>query len=107
MVNANDYANYMVPFYAPEDFIVKKAKGSLVWDTNNKKYLTNAKHVGNWMLKSLENSDFLDNQFDKLFQHHTNYLSNNSAMTSGMTISFLIRLYSNGNTKKYQTKKIK
>ena len=25
MVNANDYTNYMVPFYAPEDFIVKKA----------------------------------------------------------------------------------
>ena len=26
----NEYANYMVPFYAPANFVVKKASGSLV-----------------------------------------------------------------------------
>ena len=35
----NDYANYTVPFYGPADFVVKKAKGSYVWDINNKKYI--------------------------------------------------------------------
>jgi acetylornithine/succinyldiaminopimelate/putrescine aminotransferase len=27
-----EYTNYMVPFYAPADFVVKKASGSHVWD---------------------------------------------------------------------------
>lgn len=35
----NEYTNYMVPFYAPADFVVKKASGSHVWDLNNKKYI--------------------------------------------------------------------
>jgi len=35
----NDYTNYTVPFYGPADFVVKKAKGSFVWDMNNKKYI--------------------------------------------------------------------
>jgi len=35
----NEYANYMVPFYAPANFVVKKASGSLVWDLKNKKYI--------------------------------------------------------------------
>ena len=35
----NEYANYMVPFYAPANFVVKKASGSLVWDLRNKKYI--------------------------------------------------------------------
>ena len=33
----NEYANYTVPFYSPVAFVVKKAKGSLVWDMDNKK----------------------------------------------------------------------
>ena len=35
----NEYDNYMVPFYAPANFVVKKAKGSHVWDLNNQKYI--------------------------------------------------------------------
>ena len=35
----NEYTNYTVPFYGPADFVVKKAKGSYVWDVNNKKYI--------------------------------------------------------------------
>ena len=35
----NEYANYTVPFYGPAAFVVKKAKGSLVWDTDNNKYI--------------------------------------------------------------------
>ena len=33
------YSNYIMPFYAPADFVVKKAKGSHVWDENKKKYI--------------------------------------------------------------------
>ena len=39
MNEINDYTKYMVPFYAPASFKVKKALGSLVWDKNNKKYI--------------------------------------------------------------------
>jgi len=35
----NEYANYTVPLYGPAAFVVKKAKGSLVWDMDNKKYI--------------------------------------------------------------------
>ena len=35
----NEYANYTVPFYGPAAFVVKKAKGSLVWDIDNNKYI--------------------------------------------------------------------
>lgn len=57
----NDYANYTVPFYGPADFVVKKAKGSYVWDINNKKYIdftagiavTNLGHSNNDLVKIL------------------------------------------------------
>ena len=39
MSMSKDYINYIMPFYSPADFVVKKAKGSYVWDTNNKKYI--------------------------------------------------------------------
>ena len=39
MSTSKDYINYIMPFYSPADFVVKKAKGSYVWDTNNKKYI--------------------------------------------------------------------
>ena len=35
----NQYDHYIVPFYMPADFVVKKAKGSLVWDTNGNKFI--------------------------------------------------------------------
>ena len=55
----NEYFNYTVPFYAPAEFVVKKAKGSLVWDENNKKYIdftagiavTNLGHSNNELIK--------------------------------------------------------
>jgi acetylornithine/succinyldiaminopimelate/putrescine aminotransferase len=28
-----------VPFYGPAEFVVKKAKGSIVWDVDNNKYI--------------------------------------------------------------------
>ena len=34
-----EYSNYTVPFYGPAEFVVKKAKGSIVWDVDNKKYI--------------------------------------------------------------------
>ena len=57
----NDYTNYTVPFYGPADFVVKKAKGSYVWDVNNKKYIdftagiavTNLGHSNNDLVKIL------------------------------------------------------
>ena len=53
--------NYTVPFYGPADFVVKKAKGSYVWDINNKKYIdftagiavTNLGHSNNDLIKIL------------------------------------------------------
>ena len=35
----NEYSNYTVPFYGPAEFVVKKAKGSIVWDVDNNKYI--------------------------------------------------------------------
>jgi predicted acetylornithine/succinylornithine family transaminase len=57
----NEYTNYTVPFYGPADFVVKKAKGSYVWDVNNKKYIdftagiavTNLGHSNNDLVKVL------------------------------------------------------
>ena len=57
----NEYTNYTVPFYGPADFVVKKAKGSYVWDVNNKKYIdftagiavTNLGHSNNDLIKIL------------------------------------------------------
>jgi predicted acetylornithine/succinylornithine family transaminase len=34
-----EYSNYTVPFYGPAEFVVKKAKGSIVWDVDNNKYI--------------------------------------------------------------------
>jgi len=34
-----EYSNYTVPFYSPAEFVVKKAKGSIVWDVDNNKYI--------------------------------------------------------------------
>lgn len=81
MVNANDYTNYMVPFYAPEDFIVKKAKGSLVWDANNKKYIdftggiavTNLGHSHNELIKIM-------NQQSKNLWHLSNLYMNSPSI---------------------------
>jgi len=57
-----EYTNYMVPFYAPADFVVKKASGSHVWDLNNKKYIdftagiavTNLGHSNKDLIKILK-----------------------------------------------------
>ena len=57
-----EYSNYMVPFYAPADFVVKKASGSHVWDLNNKKYIdftagiavTNLGHSNKDLIKVLK-----------------------------------------------------
>jgi|TARA_B110000977_G_scaffold194264_1_gene270582 succinylornithine aminotransferase len=77
MINANDYSNYMVPFYAPADFIVKKAKGSLVWSANNKKYIdftggiavTNLGHCNDELIKIM-------NQQSKNLWHLSNLYMN-------------------------------
>ena len=34
-----EYSNYTVTFYGPAEFVVKKAKGSIVWDVDNNKYI--------------------------------------------------------------------
>ncbi len=39
MANINDYNKNIIPFYRPANFIVNRAKGSFVWDKNNKKYI--------------------------------------------------------------------
>ena len=39
MVTRTDFTRYMMPTYNPASFIPSKAKGSLVWDKKNKKYI--------------------------------------------------------------------
>ena len=39
MVTRTDFNRYMMPTYNPASFIPSKAKGSLVWDKKNKKYI--------------------------------------------------------------------
>ena len=43
MANINDYNKNIIPFYRPANFIVDRAKGSFVWDKNNKKYILDLK----------------------------------------------------------------
>ena len=35
----NKYDHYIMPFYMPAEFVVKKAKGSHVWDTDGNKFI--------------------------------------------------------------------
>ena len=77
-----EYSNYMVPFYAPEDFIVKKAKGSHVWDSNNKKYIdftggiavTNLGHCNSELIK------VMNDQSKKLWHLSNLYINEPSVM---------------------------
>ena len=77
----NDYVNYTVPFYGPADFVVKKAKGSYVWDINNKKYIdftagiavTNLGHSNSELTKIL-------NQQSKNVWHLSNLYINEHAV---------------------------
>ena len=39
MVTRTDFNRYMMPTYKPADFVPSKAKGSIVWDKKNKKYI--------------------------------------------------------------------
>ena len=39
MVTRTDFNRYMMPTYKPANFIPSKAKGSIVWDKKNKKYI--------------------------------------------------------------------
>ena len=39
MVTRTDFNQYMMPTYKPAEFIPAKAKGSLLWDKKNKKYI--------------------------------------------------------------------
>ena len=61
MANIDDYNKNIIPFYRPANFIVDRAKGSFVWDKNNKKYIdftagiavTNLGHNNKDLLKVL------------------------------------------------------
>ena len=72
-----EYSNYTVPFYGPAEFVVKKAKGSIVWDVDNNKYIdftagiavTNLGHSNEILSKimSMINKD-PDNRVSKIFK---------------------------------------
>ena len=61
LANIDDYNKNIIPFYRPANFIVDRAKGSFVWDKNNKKYIdftagiavTNLGHNNKDLLKVL------------------------------------------------------
>jgi succinylornithine aminotransferase len=77
----NDYTNYTVPFYGPADFVVKKAKGSSVWDMNNKKYIdfTAGIAVTNLGHSNIELTKILNKQSKNVW-HLSNLYINNPAV---------------------------
>jgi predicted acetylornithine/succinylornithine family transaminase len=77
----NDYTNYTVPFYGPADFVVKKAKGSFVWDMNNKKYIdfTAGIAVTNLGHSNIELTKILNKQSKNVW-HLSNLYINNPAV---------------------------
>ena len=78
----NEYDNYMVPFYAPANFVVKKAKGSHVWDLNNQKYIdfTAGIAVTNLGHSNKDLTTVLKKQSEKLW-HLSNLYINEPSVT--------------------------
>lgn len=75
------YEQVMLPNYAPADFIPDKARGSSVWDKNNKKFID---FGGGIAVNSLGHShpklvSALNEQSKKLW-HLSNYISNEPAI---------------------------
>ena len=82
------YDNVMLPNYSPANFIPKKAKGSRIWDLDNKEYID---FGGGIAVNSLGHSHpslikALSDQSQK-FWHLSNYLSNEPAINLAKQIT--------------------
>jgi acetylornithine/N-succinyldiaminopimelate aminotransferase len=81
MVTRKQFDDYMMPVYNPAHFIPVKAKGSIVWDSKNKKYIdfaagiavTNLGHCYPPLLKALHDQS-------KKMWHLSNALTNAPAL---------------------------
>ena len=75
------YDNVMLPNYSPANFIPKKARGSRIWDQDNKEYID---FGGGIAVNSLGHShpDLIKalSEQSKKFWHLSNYLSNEPAI---------------------------
>ena len=76
------YDNVMLPNYSPANFIPKEARGSRIWDQDNKEYID---FGGGIAVNSLGHShpDLIKalSEQSKKFWHLSNYLSNEPAIT--------------------------
>ena len=81
MVARKDFNRYMMPVYKPAGFIPSKAKGSIVWDKKNKKYIDFASGIAVSSLGHChpELNKALADQSKKIW-HLSNLLTNEPAL---------------------------
>ena len=104
----NEYANYTVPFYGPAAFVVKKAKGSLVWDIDNNKYIdftagiavTNLGHSNDVLTKIMQK------QSKDLWHLSNLYINEPAVKLAKKLCQKTIKLYNKISIKKYKGKVI-
>ncbi len=84
------YDNVMLPNYSPANFIPKEARGSRIWDQDNKEYID---FGGGIAVNSLGHShpDLIKalSEQSKKFWHLSNYLSNEPAINLAMKLTDL------------------
>ena len=81
MVTRTDFNRYMMPTYKPAEFVPLKAKGSIVWDKKNKKYIDFASGIAVSSLGHCHpalNKALLDQS--KKIWHLSNLLTNEPAL---------------------------
>ena len=73
--------------------IIQYGLGSIdkYFETNDTTYLINVNSVYDWIKKNINQEFYLDNKLIELYESNI-YYSNNSAMTQGTALSFLIRV---------------
>jgi len=81
MAARKDFNRYMMPVYKPAEFIPLKAKGSIVWDKKNKKYIDFASGIAVTSLGHChpELNKALADQSKKIW-HLSNLLTNEPAL---------------------------
>ena len=81
MAAREDFNRYMMPVYKPAEFIPSKAKGSIVWDKKNKKYIDFASGIAVSSLGHChpELNKALTDQSKKIW-HLSNLLTNEPAL---------------------------
>lgn len=63
--------------------------------TRDRSFLSKVSNVYVWIIHNIEIDGYLSNRFKEL-DSHSNYYSDNSAMTEGLALSFLVRVVQHG-----------